>query len=185
MAHLVCIFNRSVPRHSGRALGAYMKASTPRIRFGRLSAMLAIILIGSALLGCTRSRDREFAIISQKVDAHKVQRWAKQILKDYPTNTVLYPYFPGIASNSTMVLLYYPPSVLQDMAILRRMGPMIAVSPSGPSSNRCVSLLYAASFGFGGPGHEVEAGDETFMQATNAECVEWIPGVYFRYVHSP
>jgi hypothetical protein len=150
-----------------------------------LLAALAIIVIGSALLGCSRSRDREFAIISQRVDAHKVQRWAKEILREYPTNTELYPYFPGIASNSTMVLLYNPPSLLQDLAILRRMGPMISVSPSGPSSNRCVSLLYADSFGFGGPGHVIEAGDETFTQGTNAECVEWIPGVYFRYVHSP
>jgi len=144
-----------------------------------------MIVIGAVLLGCSGSRQQEFATISRRVDAHKVQTWAKEILKDYPTNTQLYPYFPGIASDSTMVLLYNPPSFLKDMAILRRMGPSISVSCSGPSSNHCVSLLYADSFGFGGPGHIIEAGDETFRQATNAECVEWIPGVYYRYVHSP
>jgi hypothetical protein len=147
-----------------------------------LVAAVAGLAVG---FGCSRSRDREFAIISQRVDPHKVQQWAKNILRDYPTNTQLYPYFPGIASNSTMVLLYDPPALLQDMAILRRMGPMILVSSPGSSSNRCVSLLYADSFGFGGAGHVIDAGDESFSETTNTKCIRWIPGVYFRYLHSP
>jgi hypothetical protein len=164
-----------------------MRVSSQQSKFSPVTValLIVIIMIAAAVLGCSRSREQEFATISRRVDARKVQAWAKEILKDYPTNTQLYPYFPGIASNSTMVLLYNPPLLLQDMAISRRMGPMISVASSGPSSNRCVSLLYAASFGFGGPGHVVEAGDETFRQATNAECIEWIPGVYYRYVHSP
>ena len=141
-----------------------------------------IITVGSS---CSHSRRDEVAIIKQRVDAKQVQAWAKQILKEYPDSTELFPYFPGIAADSSMVILSNPPPLLRDMGILGRMGMSILVSPAGTSSNRCVSLLYVDSFGFGGDGHLIEAGDETYSTATNARCLEWIPGVYYHYVHSP
>jgi hypothetical protein len=118
------------------------------------------------------------------VDATNVQAWAKQILREYTNLTELYPYFPGLSIDSKMVVLSNPPSFLGDLS-MRRMGPSISVSAAGPSSNRCVSLLYAESFGFGGDGHVIVAGDESYREATNEQRVEWIPGVYYHYVHSP
>ena len=135
--------------------------------------------------GCTRSPESELKTLKHRVDAHKVQAWAKEILEKYPTNTVLYPYFEGIAISSRMIILSNPPAFLGDLAVRGWMGPSIVVSSSEPSSNRCVSLLYAESFGFGGPGYFIVAGGESFRQATNAGCLEWIPGVYYQYTHSP
>ncbi|HWX21458.1 MAG TPA: hypothetical protein VN578_16270 [Candidatus Binatia bacterium] len=148
-------------------------------------ALALTVAMAAAGFGCSHARRDEVAVIRQRVDAKKVQAWAKQILKEYPDRAELFAYFPGIHTDPTMVILSNPPAILRDMGILGRMGPSIHVSPAGMTSNRCVSLLYAESFGFGGDGHIIEAGDETYRQATNAQCVEWIPGVYYRYVHSP
>jgi hypothetical protein len=136
--------------------------------------------------GCSRSpRGDELTIMKKRVNATNLQAWAKQVLRDYPNQTQLHPYFPGLSIDSTMVVLSNPPVMLREMGILGRIGPSIQVSPVRPSSNRCVSLLYAESFGFGGDGHIIAAGDENYREGTNGQCVEWIPGVYYHYVHSP
>jgi hypothetical protein len=139
-----------------------------------LTALLSILVVPVGLQlfsGRPRARGDELAIIKKRVDPREVQAWAKQMLLQY--------------TNSSELILPNPPKVLRKMSILGRMGPSIAVSPAGPSSNRCVSLLYAESFGFGGDGHIIEVGDDSFKTATNNRCVEWIPGVYYCYVHSP
>jgi len=146
--------------------------------------VIAAIGITLVVVGCSRSREGEFEAIKTRVDAHRMQSWAAGILRQYPDATSLFPYFPGIAADSTMVILSNPPPFLQELR-MRRMGPAVSVSPTGPSSNRCVSLLYADSFGFGGPGHRIDVGDGTFRETTNAHCIEWIPGVYYCHVHSP
>lgn len=143
------------------------------------------ILVAGFIIGCSRSREGEFALANQRADPHKMQAWAKDVLEAYPTNTFLFPDFPGIAADRTMIILSNPPAFLNELAILQRMGPMVAVSPAAPASNRFVSLLYADSFGFGGRGHEILIGGESFRQTTNASCIEWIPGVYFCTVKSP
>ena len=148
--------------------------------------IIAALLAGLQLLfGHWHSRRDELAIIKQRVDAKELQAWAKQILRQYPDRTELFAYFPGMTADPTMVILSNPPVLLWNMGILGRMGPSISVSAAGASSNRYVSLLYAESFGFGGDGHIVEVGDESFKAATNNRCVEWIPGVYYCYTHSP
>jgi hypothetical protein len=145
-----------------------------------------VLGIGLTDCGCSRSpRGDELSIIRKRVNATNVQTWAKQVLREYTNQTQLYPYFPGLSVDSTMVVLSNPPAMLREMGILGRMGPSIQVSPAGPSSNRCVSLLYAESFGFGGDGHIIAAGDESYWEGTNRQCVEWIPGVYYHYAHSP
>ena len=147
--------------------------------------LLSVLTIGMVAFGCSPSpRGDELAVIRKRVDATNVQAWAKQILREHTTRTELYPYFPGLTITKDMVVLSNPPPFVGALS-LGRMGPSVSVSPAGPSSNRCVSLLYAESFSFGGPGHIVEAGGEDFREATNRECVEWIPGVYYHYVHSP
>ena len=145
---------------------------------------MVVLAIVMTAFGCSRSREHELETIKARVDAHRLQAWATNILNQYPDATSLYPYFPGIAADSTMVILSNPPAFLNELQ-MGRMGPMIHVSGAGPDSKRRVSLLYADSFGFGGPGHCVDVGGQTFRLATNSECVEWIPGVYYRYVHSP
>src|SRR5439155_14284628 len=118
---------------------------------------IAVLLAGFQLLfGRSHSRRDELAIIKQRVDAKEVQAWAKQILRQYPDRTELFAYFPGMTTDPTMVILSNPPALLRSMGILGRMGPSIWVN------NRCVSLLYAESFGFGGDGHVILAGDENY-----------------------
>ena len=146
---------------------------------------LLLLMLAVIAFGCSRRRPAdELATLQSRVPATNVQAWAKQILTRYTNRTELFPYFPGLSIDATMVVLSNPPSFLGGLS-MGRMGPSILVSPAGPSSNRCVSLLYAESFGFGGPGHFIEAGAEDFREATNAECLEWAPGVYYRYTHSP
>jgi hypothetical protein len=148
--------------------------------------LFCVLCLALTACGCSHSpRGDELSIIRKRVDATNVQAWAKQVLREYTNQTLLHPYFPGLSIDSTMVVLSNPPAMLRGMAILGRMGPSIQVSPAGPSSNRCVSLLYAESFGFGGDGHVIAAGDESYREGTNGQCVEWIPGVYYHYVHSP
>lgn len=147
------------------SLGVIMQPPFPKqvaVFKQRLLALAMTIVLTLAGSGCSHSCSDELAIIKQKVDAKQVQGWAKQILKEHPDRIQLYPYFPDVVADSTMVILSNPPAFLQIMGILGRMGPSISVSPAGDSSNRCVSLFYAYSPGFGGPGHVIEAGDESY-----------------------
>ncbi len=150
----------------------------------RWQVIIAAIGITLIMFCCSRSRKGEFETIKKRADAHKLQSWATRILKQYPDAKRL-EYYPGNATPSDTVILSNPPAFLEDLRIRRRIGPMISTSPAGQIGNRCVFVLYVESLGFGGDGHCIEVGDETFRQATNAQCAEWIPGVYFRYVHSP
>lgn len=154
------------------------------MRFGAVFPLLIFGLgIPVAILGCSPSREGEFAKIKSQADPLVVQSWATEILKQHPDSTFLHPYFPDRAVDSTSVILSNPPAFFKNFQ-MGRGGPIVYVSASGPSSNRFVWLAYSESFGFGGDGHAIEVGDPTFRQATNAGCVEWIPGVYFRYLHS-
>ena len=147
--------------------------------------LLLVLAVGMVAVGCSPPpRGDELAVIRKQVDATNVQVWAKQILREHTNRTELYLYSPGLTITNDMVVLSNPPPFLGALS-LGRMGPSVSVSPAGASSNRCVSLLYAESFSFGGPGHIIEAGSDDFREATNSECVEWIPGVYYHYVHSP
>jgi|SRR5581483_7555489 len=132
--------------------------------------LVFVLCMAVAGFGCSRSHEREFLAIRQRADAHRIQLWATEMLKQYP--------------DAASVTLSNTPSFLKDLRI-GRFGPSVNVSPSGPNSNRCVSLLYTTAMGWGGPGHFIDVGDSTFTQATNEECIEWIPGVYYRYAFSP
>src|SRR5437879_4484487 len=111
----------------------FSRVSGSVLPVGWLAAVMALAMT-TADLGCSHARRDEVAIIKRRVDANKVQEWAKRILKEYP--------------DRKEVFLPNPPTILKDMGILGRMGPSIRVSPASASSNRCVSLLYAESFGF-------------------------------------
>ena len=166
-----CLRRRATDQHrSGVTMRNFSRVSGSVLPGGWLKAVIAVAM-AAAGFGCSPARRDEVAIIKQRVDAKNVQAWAKQILKEYP--------------DRKEVFLPNPPTILKDMGILGRMGPSIWVSPASATSNRCVSLLYAERFGFGGDGHIIVAGDENYRQATNAQCVEWIPGVYYQYTHSP
>jgi hypothetical protein len=169
----------------------YLSISAKKVWFWISVAGLTGLLSVAAMfvgfqLAFRRSHSRvdELSIMRKRVDAKEVQAWAKQILRQHTNRTELFPYFPGITADPTMVLSNAP-TFLSDMRILGRMGPSIIVSSDRGGSNRCVSLLYAESFAFGGDGHMVVAGDESYRKTTNAQCVEWIAGVYYSYVHSP
>ena len=116
-------------------------------------------------------RQREFHAIKARVNADRVQAWAAEMLTQYP-------------AGASTIVLSNPPSFLKDLR-MGSYGPFISVSPEGPSSNRCVSLLYTYALGWGGPGHFIDAGDRSFTEPTNAKCIEWVSGVYYRSVFSP
>jgi hypothetical protein len=144
-----------------------MKDAQRSIRPTRVRWHLVFVLsIAVAAFGCSRSHEREFRAIKKRADAHRIQSWAAEMLKQYP--------------DAASVALSNAPSFLRDLRI-GRLGPFVDVSAAGPNSNRCVSLLYITTQGWGGRGHFIEVGDQTFRQATNAECIEWIPGVYYHY----
>jgi hypothetical protein len=152
-------------------LGEPMKDAQRSIRPTRVRWHLVFVLsIAVAAFGCSRSHEREFRAIKKRADPHRIQSWATEILKQYP--------------DTASVTLSNTPSFLQDVGI-GRYGPFVNVSAAGPNSNRCVYLLFAYSPGWGGPGHFIDVGDQTFREATNEECIEWIPGVYYRYTFSP
>jgi len=149
-------------------------------------ALMVVAFVVPTLFSRQRSRAGEFQAMKGRFDSHTVQAWAKLILREHTNAATLCPYFDGITPDPKMLILSNPPAFLSGMAMFGRMGPMgVSVSALGPASNRCVTLLYVESYGFGGDGHLIEAGDESYRAATNADCIEWIPGVYYRRVHSP
>lgn len=156
-------------------------------------AVVALVGLGSVVLVAglwtvlgrlhSPGRGNEFAALQQRVNPQEIQAWAKALLREHTNAAELFPYFDGTTADPTNVI--QPPAFLKRLAMFGRTGPLgISVSGAGPASNRCVGLLYVQSPGFGGDGHIIEAGDESFRIVTNAQCVEWIPGVYYLYTHS-
>jgi hypothetical protein len=175
-------------RKISNGLGAEMKPASRQSCF-EWQAVVIAIGCAVALVGCSRSDEME--TMKQQVDAHQLQAWAKELLKEYPDETDCMLDFHGRAKSEShvyviptnYVILTNYPTFLDNMPASVGVGPAIRVSGPGQETERCVHLLWIYSRSQSG--HAIDVGNERFTQTTNAQCVEWIPGVYYQYLYSP